>query len=254
MSDEDGGFRVDAHVKVLDERVVERAKARGLDALVYAPHFTRLPDVRERAERFSDDELLVVPGREVFTGDWRDRKHVLAVGLDEPVPDFVTLDGAMAEFERQGAAVLVPHPEFLTVSLSAEDVREYRDVVDAVEVYNPKHWPHHDERAREVAAQTGIPGFTSSYAHLRGTVGEAWTAFEEPMDEDELVAALKGGAPRTVKRRDGRRHRLRCRAEFAHLFYENTWKKLDRVFLSGTEPTHPRHVGYDGRFDAIACY
>ncbi|PHQ46649.1 metal-dependent phosphoesterase, partial [Halorubrum sp. C3] len=35
--------RVDAHVKVLDDEVVARAKDRGIDALVYAPHFTRLP-------------------------------------------------------------------------------------------------------------------------------------------------------------------------------------------------------------------
>jgi len=61
-------FRVDCHVKVLNERVVERAKRAGLDALVYAPHFTRLPEIRERAAAYSDDELLVVPAREVFTG------------------------------------------------------------------------------------------------------------------------------------------------------------------------------------------
>ncbi|MFC6726015.1 PHP domain-containing protein, partial [Halobium palmae] len=88
------------HAKVLDERVVARAKSRGIDVLVYAPHFVRLPDARETATRFSDDDLLVVPAREVFTGSWRDRKHVLAVGLSEPVPDFVELDAALAEFER----------------------------------------------------------------------------------------------------------------------------------------------------------
>ena len=54
-------FRVDAHTKVLDKSVVERAKRRDLDAVVYAPHFRRLPDIRARAERFSDEELLVVP-------------------------------------------------------------------------------------------------------------------------------------------------------------------------------------------------
>src|SRR6056297_2144201 len=98
------GFTVDLHVKILDEQVVERAKARGLDALVYAPHFTRLPDIRERAERFSDDELTVFPGRELFTGTWQRRRHVLAVGLDEMVPDFLTLDGTMAELGEQSAA------------------------------------------------------------------------------------------------------------------------------------------------------
>jgi hypothetical protein len=58
-------------VKLLDERVVERAREAGLDVLVYAPHFTRLADVRERAKRFSTDEVTVVPGREVFTGSDR---------------------------------------------------------------------------------------------------------------------------------------------------------------------------------------
>jgi predicted metal-dependent phosphoesterase TrpH len=245
-------FRVDLHVKVLDERVVEHAKARGLDAIAYAPHFERLPDVRERAARFSDDDLLVVPGREVFTGPWANRKHVLALGLDEPVPDFIPLAAAMDEFARQDAAVLVPHPEFLNVSLDAGDLAAYREVIDAVETYNPKHWPHHDRRARELTAGVELPSFTSSYAHLRSTVGEAWTEFEGSFDSvTELVAALKDQRPRRIVHRSGWRHRLRCAAEFAHLGWENSYEKIDRLFLSGTEPTHPDHVAYDDRFEGV---
>jgi predicted metal-dependent phosphoesterase TrpH len=248
-------FRVDAHVKVLDGRVVERAKERDLDALVYAPHFTRLPEIEARAERFSDDELLVVPGREVFTGDWRNRKHVLAVGLSEPIPDFISLEAAMAEFERQDAAVLAPHPAFATVSLEAHDLRAHGERIHAVEVYNPKHWSNHNDWARDLAREFGLPAFGSSYAHLRGTVGEVWTTFEERFETaEDLVAALKRGAPRRVYHRDGAGHRLRCAAEFGHLFYENSWKKLDRLFLSGTEPTHPHHIAYDGQFDDVSVY
>lgn len=246
---------VDCHVKVLDERVVGRAKARGLDVLVYAPHFTHLPEIRERADRFSDDDLLVVPGREVFTGSWRDRKHVLAVGLSEPVPDFVTFDAAMAAFERQDAAVLAPHPEFANVSLGEADLRRYRDAVDAVETYNPKHLARHNRRARELAAALDLPAFTSSYAHLRGTVGEAWTAFEASVESAaDLVRALRDDVPRHVEHRPGLGHALRCRAEFAHLAWENSWEKVDRLVLSGAMPTHPRHPAYDGRFDDAAVY
>jgi predicted metal-dependent phosphoesterase TrpH len=245
-------FRVDLHVKVLDERVVERAKARGLDAIAYAPHFTRLPDVRERAARFSDDDLLVVPAREVFTGSWQERGHVLALGLDEPVPDFISLDAAMAEFDRQDAAVLVPHPEFLTVSLDGGDVAAYCDRIDAAEAYNPKHWPHHNRRARELAVETDLPAFTSSYAHFRGTVGEAWTEFEGSFDSaEELVTAIREGHPRRIVHRSGWSHWLRCVAEFAHLGWENSYEKIDRLFLSGMEPTHPDHVAYDGRFEGV---
>ncbi len=252
---ETGASAVDMHVKVLDDAVVERAKRRGLDALVYAPHFTRLPEIRERARRFSDDELLVVPAREVFTGSWRKRRHVLAVGLTDPVPDFVTLEGALDAFDRQGAATLVPHPTYLNVGLTASELRGLRDRVDALEITNPKHLPHHDRRARRLATDLGVPAFASSYAHLRGSVGAARTVFDRPIDDaDGLVDALREGADRRTSRVGGGRYLRAQLAELGHLAYENTYEKLDRLFLQGTEPTHPGHIAYDGAFDDVAVY
>ena len=252
---EDDRTRVDMHVKTLDDRVVSRAKARGLDALVYAPHFTRLPEIRERTAAFSDEELTVVPAREVFTGDWRNRRHLLAVGLTDPVPDFLTFEGALAELERQDAAVVVPHPTLLNVSFTRSEIRAYADHFHAVEVYNAKSLPIHNRNGRVVARETDLPGVASSYAHLRSSVGEAWTAFAgEVADADALVDALRAGRDRRSVHRDGAAHRLRGTVEFAHLGWENSWEKLDRLFLSGMEPTHPRHIFYDGRFDDVAVY
>jgi len=247
--------RVDPHVKVLDETVAARAKARGIDVLVYAPHFTRLPTIRERAAAFTDDDLLVVPAREVFTGAWRERKHVLALGLDAPIPDFITLDGAFDAFDEQDATVLAPHPAFATVSLDAPEFERYGDRIAAAEVYNPKHLAYQNERARELVAAFDLPAFGSSYAHRRATVGEVWTTFERDIEsEADLVDAFASGAPRRVEHRPGLRHRLRCRLETLDLAYENTYEKVDRVLLSGMEPTHPRHIAYDGRFDDVAVY
>jgi predicted metal-dependent phosphoesterase TrpH len=248
-------FRVDPHVKILDERVVARAKARGLDALVYTPHFTHLSDIEARAERFSDEEMLVVPAREVFTGSWRDRKHVLAVAPSDPVPDFLERDAVMRELARQECATLVPHPEFATVSFGREELGEFEDQLHGIEVYNPKHRADHNERARELAGETGLPPFGSSYAHLLPTVGEVWTEFEESFETAaELAEALKAGAPRRVFHRSGRRHRLRCHVEFAHLGWENSWQKFERVVLKDREATHPRNPAYGGRFDEWAVY
>ncbi|WP_324758645.1 PHP-associated domain-containing protein [Haloarcula sp. GH36] len=249
------GFNVDVHVKVLDEGVVERAKARGMDAIVYAPHFTRLSDIREQAARYSDDELAVIPGRELFTGTWQHRRHVLAIGLDEPVPDFITLEATMEELQRQDAAVLIPHPTFLNVSFGREEVRTYADTIDSIEVYNPKHLPHDNRRAREIARETGIQTFASSYAHLRGTVGEAWLSFDRAVDDaDALARAFRADAPRRLFHRHGLSHVAQRALEFAHLGFENSWGKFDRLMLQGTEPTHPDHVAYDGRFDHCKVY
>lgn len=239
------------HVKILDESVVQRAKSRGLDALVYAPHFTQLSTIEGEAERFSDDELTIVPAREVFTGPWHDRRHVLAFDLDDPIPDFITLEGAMAELDRQDAAVLVPHPDFLTVSLDREHVDRYSDIIDAVEVYNPKHLPWDNRSAQAIARSTDLPAFSSSYAHLHRTVGEAWTTFDRPIESASDLAAAVARGDGEPYHRSGIDHQVRCLTEFAHLGYENTVEKIDRVLRSGMEPTHPGHVTYAGRFDDV---
>ncbi|NGM69581.1 PHP domain-containing protein [Natronolimnobius sp. AArcel1] len=246
---------VDCHVKVLSEGVVERAKQAGLDVLVYAPHFTRLPEIRDQAAAYSDEDLLVVPAREVFTGTWRNRKHVLAVGLTDPVPDFISLEAAMTEFERQDAAVLVPHPTFATVCLSESDIARYAETIDALETFNPKHLPFHNRRAQALANEHELAPFTSSYAHLTRTAGAAYTAFEAEINsEDDLCGALTNPAPRQIVHQDGLERWITTASELAHLGYENTWKKVDRLFLSGTEPTHPNHIAYDGRFDDVSVY
>ena len=243
------------HVKVLNGRVVERAKARGIDVLVYAPHFTRLPTIRKRAERHSDDELLVVPGREIFTGNWQNRRHLLAIGLSEPVPDFISFEGALSTLADQAAALCVPHPTLLNVSFGRPEIRAYADHIDAVESYNVKSPPHVNSRAKEIIEEAGLPSFGSSYAHLRGSVGEAWTEFDADIEsEADLVDALVSVADRQVVHRSGPRHRFWNAAEFAHLGYENSWGKVDRLFLSGTEPTHPDHIAYKGQFDDVAVY
>jgi predicted metal-dependent phosphoesterase TrpH len=243
------------HVKTLDEQVVDRAKSRGLDVLVYAPHFTRLPEIRRQVEQYSDDELLVVPAREIFTGNWQNRRHLLVLGLSVPVPDFITFEGALSEIDRQGAAVCIPHPAMLNVSLGQPDVRAYADHIDAIESYNAKSLPHTNRRATRIAEESGIPDFGSSYAHLRGTVGEVWTEFDGEIEsETDLVNALLSGESRRVVHRAGLGHRAWNALEFAHLGWENTWGKADRLFFSGMEPTHPDHIAYDGRFDDVAVY
>jgi predicted metal-dependent phosphoesterase TrpH len=176
------------------------------------------------------------------------------VGLTDPVPDYVTLAGAVAELDRQDATVLVPHPGFLNTGLSGEQVAVNADALDAVEVDNAKFLPHHRRRARRVAAENTLPGYASSYAHLPGSVGECWTAFDRPVrTAGDLAEALAADA-HEVGRREGLGARARRAGEFGHLFWEATWGKADRILLQGTEPTHPGHVAYDGRFDDVRVY
>jgi predicted metal-dependent phosphoesterase TrpH len=253
----EGSTRVDPHVKICSLEIVERANRHGLDALVYAPHFTQLPEIKRLATEFTDPDCLVVPGRELFTGSWRNRKHVLAIGLDEPVPDFLSLSATMDALDRQDATVVVPHPEFYTVGLTESDIRQYRDIIDAIEVVNPKHRPRHTRRAKQLARDLDLPAIGSSYAHLPWTIGDVWTAFDRDLtsaSDVQSAIATPGDGDRRVCRYSGPRPWLRSTAEFCHLAWENSWTKVDRIVRRDRVPTHPDDPLYEGRFLAEAVY
>lgn len=252
----DDRTRVDLHVKMLDEDVVARAVAAGLDVIVYAPHFTHIETVRERAARFSSDDLLVVPAREYFTGHWSNRRHVLAIDPDQAMPDFLPLHTVMTELrDDDDATVIAPHPEFLTVSLDADEIEANAEVIDAIEVRNPKLWPWDRRRARSIADAHDIPAVASSYAHLPGTVGTTYVEYDREIDSSAaLRETIETTAPAAIEYRTGPRAWLRRRLEFAHLGWENSVKKADRVLVQGREATHPSAPGYADHFESLSVY
>lgn len=242
------GVVVDTHVKVLDERVRRLAIRRGIDAIVYAPHYTPWPTIVEQAAAVSDERLTVVPGRELFTGGWRNRTHVLALDLSAPIPDFLPLETTMDELDRQDACVLAPHPTYLTMSLSPDQLRRHRDQIDAIEVYNPKMLRHHHRRAGRLADRLDRPVLASSYAHLRGTVGVAGTRFEvDSATAGSIISAIRAGDIGGIEVPDPPQRWFRSASELAHLVWENTAKRVRRRG-AGKPATHPTADVYGGRF------
>ncbi len=248
------GVTIDPHVKILNDSVVKRAKARGVDAVVYAPHFTPLPDIQASARKYSDDEFLVLPAREIFTGTWKNRKHILALDLAAPVPDFIHLDTAFTELTRQQAIILIPHPLFANISLSRRDVKEYQQDIHGVEVNNLKHLWYHNTRAESVISAVNLPEFGSSYAHLCGSIGEVTTIFPNCAPErTAILSSIRDGSPRKVEARSGVWHQVRRSAEVSHLLYENTIQKLLHT-VHDSRTTTPNNPLYEGKFDDDAVY
>jgi Predicted metal-dependent phosphoesterases (PHP family) len=247
--------RVDCHIKTLSPSVIARAAARGVDAVVYAPHFTPLPAIEATAAAYDDAPVTVIPGREIFTGRWHSRRHILAVGMREPVPDFIPLEAALDALAAQGATVLVPHPGFANVSLGAAELATYHDQLDAIEVENFKSRRWHNRRARALAADAGLPTFGSSYAHLPASVGATVTVFEASLrDPEAVIAAIAGEVPRRIERDQRPQSQLQGLLEFSHLGWENTVQKLRRVGSPGPAATHPHAAVYEGRFDPVSVY
>lgn len=246
------GCRIDPHVKVLDDRVKASAIANGVDAIVYAPHYTPWPSIVEQARRYSDEELLVVPAREVFTGGMTDRRHVLALDLEYPVPDFLDLETTMDILAKQDACVIAPHPGYLSMSLSLSDLLRYQAQFHAVEVYNPKFLPWHEARASRIAERIGAPKLASSYAHLRRSVGsvsiEVGSSLECPAD---VIAAIRTGDITAINISTAPRRWQVSLGELMHLGWENTIQRLARALRADLPPTHPSSPLYDQYYEGF---
>lgn len=248
--------RVDPHIKILSEDVVDRAKDNDIDVLVYAPHFKDLNTIRRECKKFSCDDITIIPGRELFTGHWSNRNHILAIGLSTPIPDFIPLKDAILEIKKQDAALLIPHPEFLTVGLSEENISFYQEHIDCIEVYNPKYWTKHSNISEKISTRKNIKPFCSSYAHIKYTIGESHMKYTSNIHtESDLVEALKNDHDYSLYKKNDMRHKFISKTEFFHnLLYEDTWEKFQRVCLSGIEKTHPKQGYYDSRFNDLCIY
>lgn len=248
--------RVDPHIKILSEEVVERAKNNDIDFLVYAPHFKDLNTIKKQCKKYSSDDVKIIPGRELFTGHWSNRNHLLAIGLSSPIPDFIPLENAILEIKKQDAALLVPHPTFLTVGLSENKILSYQEYIDSIEVYNPKYWEHHIEISNKIAKELDIKPFCSSYAHIIYSIGETFIEFQNDFQNgNDVVEAIKNDQKPSLYRKNDIRHSIISKTEFFHnLLYEDTWEKFERVCLSDMEKTHPRQSYYDDRFEDMCVY
>lgn len=88
------------------EELVAAARSRGLDALCITEHDVRWPD-DELADASRLLDFVVIPGVELTT----DVGHVLAFGpLEKPLWMGYRFDELVAETERTGTALVLPHP------------------------------------------------------------------------------------------------------------------------------------------------
>jgi predicted metal-dependent phosphoesterase TrpH len=109
---------------------LEAALEVGLDVLAVTDHNDLRPGLlaREYAARHGIPNLLVLPGMEITT---EERVHLVAVGLEAPVPSWEPLDMTISRIRESGGLSVLPHPFFA-------HLRSHREV-DAIERFNARY-------------------------------------------------------------------------------------------------------------------
>lgn len=178
------------------DALLERAKRLGLDGIAVTDHDT-IDGGLLAAERAPEHGLIGIPGLEVTSA----AGHVLALGVEEPVPAGRPFEETLDRIHDQGGTAVVPHP-FQTSrhGVGANVSREALAAADAVEVFNSRlltgisNW-----RARRFARARGLPMTGGSDAHIAGMVGRATTDVDaDARSAEAVLAAVREGRTSVV--------------------------------------------------------
>lgn len=181
------------------DMLLEQAAAVGLDALAVTDH-DELDASLEAAERADDYGLVGIPGMEITST----AGHVLAFGIEEPVPAGRDYDETLDRIHEQGGLAVVPHPfQKSRHGVAPHITDEQLSSADAIEVYNSRLLTGRSNRqAESFAVNRGLPMTAGSDAHIAEMVGQAVTEVgAEERSVDSILAAIRDGRTSVVGKR-----------------------------------------------------
>jgi glycosyltransferase involved in cell wall biosynthesis len=169
------------------EVLLAEARSRGLGAIAVTDH-NEISGAHEALARA--DGINVIVGEEVKTAD---QGEVIGLFIEEKIPRGMTLQETIAEIQRQGGLVYVPHPfDRLHSVPDYEHLLDVLDDVDAIEVFNPRVAisEFNDEAAR-FAAKYRIPAGAGSDAHVPQGLGSVRIRMREFDGPQEFLESLR---------------------------------------------------------------
>lgn len=170
------------------DRVIARAKRRGLDAIAVTDHDVIDGALETRARAGGD--LLVIIGEEITTSSG----DVIGLFLREKIATMNAME-AVDAIHAQGGVAVLPHPFMKSMGIEEKVAR----ALDGVEGFNARYSPPPrdldnvgDRRALEFAAEYDLTLTASSDAHRYRDIGRARTVIPAANLDEVKDALLKG--------------------------------------------------------------
>lgn len=201
-----------SHDSVLDPAdMINRAKAAGLDAVVFTEHDT-VWDHASIEELCAEHDFLVLAGVEISTDDG----HMLSFGIDRYVFGMHRVKELAGYVEKGNGAMVAAHPYRRQMPWFTRGVEEYDaalekaaknpayEYVQALETQNGRGSDKENEFSQRLAEKLGVRSTGGTDSHAISDIGKCATYFErEIRDERELIEELKAGRHYAVDLRSG---------------------------------------------------
>jgi glycosyltransferase involved in cell wall biosynthesis/histidinol phosphatase-like PHP family hydrolase len=167
--------------------LLETAKARGLGAIAVTDHnvISGAHEARERA-----NGIKVIVAEEVKTAD---QGEVIGLFIEEHIPRGMTLQETIAEIQRQGGLVYVPHPfDRMHAVPDYEHLLDVVEDVDAIEVFNARVAVRSfNEEAVKFARKYRIPAGAGSDSHVPQGLGSVRIRMRDFDGPEEFLESLR---------------------------------------------------------------
>lgn len=167
------------------DKLVAVVCRRRLDGIAVLDH-----DEIEGALRLRDQaSFQVIVGEEIGTL----HGGIGGLFLHQRIPPHLSAEETIVRIHKQGGLVYMVHPLARGVPGKIDPGKLYEILgdVDVIEGYNARApMPSDDARARELAAQHGIPVAAGSDGHFTFEVGRAWTEMDAFATPAEFLANL----------------------------------------------------------------
>ncbi len=191
-------FKIDLHIHSKNsgdndsdpEEIIERAIEIGLDGIAFTEHY-----YYEASEELIPliykykNTITIIRGVEFSASDG----HCLVFGINtDDIPGKETsMEHLIKIVDSLGGVVIPAHP-YRGINSIGDSLLNLSGLL-VIEGLNGCSMPALNQKAVKAAAVLNIPFTGGSDAHTPGEVGSCYTAFPEPVTQDNIVSLLKGG-------------------------------------------------------------
>lgn len=164
--------------------IMKRAKRLGLSGVALTDHRTTRgwKEAEEEARMLG---LIFIPGVELQTKEG----HLIALGINEMVENYMTLEETIERIHEQGGLAVAPHP----FDLKGVGIKNGIEKADAVEVFNAMNLDKLSNWIAETKAnKLGKPMVAGSDAHSLDMIGYAIN-ISNANDTDSLLKEIRRG-------------------------------------------------------------
>ncbi|HTU79646.1 MAG TPA: PHP domain-containing protein [Solirubrobacteraceae bacterium] len=175
------------------EVLLASAREQGLGAIAVTDHNEISGALAARAQAAGFDShppIKVIVGEEVKTAG---EGEVIGLFIQEKIPQGLSLAETVTEIKRQGGVVYVPHPfDRMHAVPDYEHLLEILDVLDAIEVFNPRvAISAYNEEAVRFAAKYRVLAGAGSDSHVAQGLGSVRLRMRDFDGPAEFLQALR---------------------------------------------------------------